>query len=192
MTDELLRYLGVDEVEIVQPENEEVGNVSISDPSTYHFFSCAEFAKNEDESLSLVKEKILSGNILSNVIVEKAGSPQQMPCQPTKNETKIQIQISQPNLQQIELMTPVDGWLMQSFVWYPGWNVYLNEKQVPMELMDYLFRGIKVSAGKNTIQFKYEPASIKMGSWTSLISIFGTMAGFMYLSRRRKVDVNEK
>ncbi len=191
VSDELLGYLGVDEMEIIKPNTGEVGSLSIVNPSLYHFFTCSEYAQNENKSLAMVKEKILVGKINSKVIIEKADLPEEEGCPPIESDAEIRIQVNKSNSQQIEMVSSSGGWLMQSQVWYPGWHAYLNGSQVPLERMDYLFRGITVPAGRNTIQFIYDPSSIRIGAWISGISILGTMIGLVYLGRRRKVDDSE-
>lgn len=61
-----------------------------------------------------------------------------------------------------------------SEVYYPkGWNAYLDNKRTEYCKVNYLLRGLSVPAGKHTIKFVFEPASVKKGrSIMFIASIF--------------------
>jgi uncharacterized membrane protein YfhO len=40
-----------------------------------------------------------------------------------------------------------------------GWHAYCDGKQVPILQTNHALRGVVVSPGKGTIEFRYEPAS---------------------------------
>ena len=47
--------------------------------------------------------------------------------------------------------------------WYPGWNGYLDGKQVPIVRANYILRGLEVPAGDSTVVFRFEPRSFTNG-----------------------------
>lgn len=51
-----------------------------------------------------------------------------------------------------------------------GWNVTINGKPADYFRANYVLRAMKVPAGNNKIEFKFEPTVIKTGSTVSLIS----------------------
>ncbi len=61
-----------------------------------------------------------------------------------------------------------------SEVYYPlGWNAYLDGNKVDYVNANYILRGLSVPAGKHTIRFVFEPASVKSGTTIMFIaSIF--------------------
>jgi hypothetical protein len=51
-----------------------------------------------------------------------------------------------------------------SEVYYPkGWNAYLDGKKTEYVNVNYILRGMSIPAGKHTIKFVFEPASVKSG-----------------------------
>jgi hypothetical protein len=52
-----------------------------------------------------------------------------------------------------------------SEVYYPkGWNAYIDGKPAVYCRVNYILRGLPVSAGKHSIKFVFEPASFKKGN----------------------------
>lgn len=63
-----------------------------------------------------------------------------------------------------------------SEMYYPqGWNAYIDNRPVPHFRVDYTLRALEVPAGKHTIEFKFEPEVVEIGSRITLASsiLFG-------------------
>ncbi|RDY61704.1 YfhO family protein [Flagellimonas nanhaiensis] len=62
-----------------------------------------------------------------------------------------------------------EGFVVFSEMHYPhGWNASIDGKPEPFYKVNYALRGIKVPAGKHTIEFKFEPEVIQTGSQVAL------------------------
>ncbi|MBK7560872.1 MAG: YfhO family protein [Chitinophagaceae bacterium] len=61
-----------------------------------------------------------------------------------------------------------------SEVYYPnGWNAYIDGKKTDYYNTNYILRGLSIPAGKHSIKFVFEPASVKKGKSVMFIaSIF--------------------
>ncbi|MEO7306355.1 MAG: YfhO family protein [Ferruginibacter sp.] len=64
-----------------------------------------------------------------------------------------------------------------SEIYYPhGWNVYIDGKKTAYCKTDYALRGLAIPAGKHTIDFIFDPPSVKTGEaisrYTHLFAIF--------------------
>ncbi len=50
---------------------------------------------------------------------------------------------------------------------YPGWQAYIDKKKTKHFRVNYLLRGLQIPKGKHLIEFKFEPAIVKIGKWVS-------------------------
>ena len=69
---------------------------------------------------------------------------------------------------------------------YPGWKATVAGKDVPIERVDYLFRGVQVGPGEHTVVFRYEPLSWRIGWIVSLVSLAGLVLAFVIGVRRQR------
>ena len=82
-----------------------------------------------------------------------------------------------------------------SEVYYPvGWNAYIDGKKTGYCNTNYILRGLSVPAGKHSIKFVFEPASVKKGKTimfigSIFIALFFLGGSFMAWKESRK---NEK
>ncbi len=69
-------------------------------------------------------------------------------------------------------------------VQYPGWRAYVNGSRADILTVDGVFRGVCVPAGDSTVEFRYQPASFRLGAAVTLACLGGlVILGF--LARRR-------
>lgn len=82
-----------------------------------------------------------------------------------------------------------------SEIYYPkGWNAYVNGKKTPYYNVNYILRGMPLPAGKHTIQFIFEPESVKSGNRIMFISsglitlvlLGGLFMGFRQIRRSQQ------
>ncbi|NQV14936.1 hypothetical protein HQ531_05705 [bacterium] len=98
------------------------------------------------------------------------------------------------SLQSMTLQTENEdeGFLVVSEVFYPGgWNAYLDGESVSeIYLTNELIRGMVIPAGKHEINFRYEPASVKIGFWITILSVLivlGLSAFIIYRNRMSSI-----
>lgn len=60
-----------------------------------------------------------------------------------------------------EMKTP--GLVVLADLWDTGWKAYLDGRQVPILRTDHALRGVVAPAGTSAIEFRYEPASLRLG-----------------------------
>jgi hypothetical protein len=90
----------------------------------------------------------------------------------------------------IEVSSKQPVFLILGEAWYPGWKAFLQSdrqsNEVPIERTNRVFRGVRVSGGKTTVEFRYEPRSFYLGAWISGLSwlLLAFLALFAWARRR--------
>lgn len=72
-----------------------------------------------------------------------------------------------------------------SDVFYPGWKARVDGREVPIERVDYLLRGVPVPAGAHRIELRYRPWTFTAGWIVSLVTLLGLTAAVVRGRRRR-------
>jgi hypothetical protein len=75
--------------------------------------------------------------------------------------------------------------LVLTDVHYPGWKASVDGRDVPVERVDYLLRGVSVPAGRHTVELRYEPWTWRVGWLTSLAGLIAILALLVAGLRRR-------
>ncbi len=78
-------------------------------------------------------------------------------------------------------------------MYYPnGWNAYIDGKLQDHFEVNYVLRALKIPEGKHTIEFKFEPKVVQMGSKITLAStillglVFIGGVGFTFWKARKE------
>ncbi|MBC7873180.1 MAG: YfhO family protein, partial [Ferruginibacter sp.] len=83
-----------------------------------------------------------------------------------------------------------------SEVYYPvGWNAYLDGKKTDYANVNYILRGLSLPAGKHSIKFVFEPASVKKGvsiMFVASIIILLVFAGGLFMHFRREMQSGDR
>lgn len=80
----------------------------------------------------------------------------------------IRIKSYRPHKIILDIRTEHNSLLFASEIWYPGWKARLNNREVPILLTNYLFRGVEIPAGNHRLTFYYSSALFDLGKWISL------------------------
>jgi hypothetical protein len=70
--------------------------------------------------------------------------------------------------------------------WYPGWKAKVDGRDVDLQRVDYLLRGVRVPAGAHRVEFRYEPASWRVGWIVSLLALIAILAAAAVGWRQRR------
>jgi len=82
-----------------------------------------------------------------------------------------------------------DGYLVLSDSWYPGWRAVVDGAEVPIERANLMFRAVFLPAGEHTVEFRFEPTSVRRGMLVSAASLAVTVVLVVGLGlwRRRRM-----
>jgi hypothetical protein len=76
--------------------------------------------------------------------------------------------------------------LVLTDVHFPGWEATVDGREVPIERVDYLLRGVRVPAGRHRVEFRYRPASFTVGWVVSLLALAAIAAAALTGWRNRR------
>ncbi len=78
--------------------------------------------------------------------------------------------------------------LVLTDVYYPGWTVTVDGHPAPIDRVDYLLRGVPLTAGTHRIVFSYEPASFTAGWIISALAVIAILSALVVgiIARRRR------
>lgn len=108
---------------------------------------------------------------------ELAGLPQA--------EDAVEIVRYSPNEIELEAITPTEGYLVLSEVYYPGWNAFVDGKEEGMLRADFAFRALYLQPGSHRVRLVFDPLSWRVGLGISLATWLGLAAwGALWLRGR--------
>ena len=71
--------------------------------------------------------------------------------------------------------TSAPGLVVFSEIYAKGWHAYVDGKQVDVLQTNHALRGVPVEAGTHKIELRYEPRSLQIGLWITVITAFGML-----------------
>ncbi|MFQ5681777.1 MAG: YfhO family protein [Candidatus Binatia bacterium] len=83
------------------------------------------------------------------------------------------------------------GILVLADSYYPGWRVYVDEKEERILRANFFFRGIPLSAGEHLVEFRYQPSSFILGLIISLVTLGGVVICTLVLCLIRKKGIRD-
>lgn len=100
----------------------------------------------------------------------------------------------EPNKLEYNVDSKTGGAVVFSEIYYPGWQAFIDGKEVEHGRADYILRAMNVPAGNHTITFTFDPKSIHVTETIAFvaISLLGVMIlgyiSFIIFKRVRKKD----
>jgi uncharacterized membrane protein YfhO len=103
-------------------------------------------------------------------------------------EASVTVESEQPGRIVFRSITPVDGWLVFSDVWYPGWRAYVDGESVHLLRANYLFRAIPLKEGEHRVIMVYRPVTFWLGLAISML--FCLLLGILVTRYRMRQEGN--
>jgi len=85
-----------------------------------------------------------------------------------------------PNRIELRTDSKQHTFLVLSELFYPGWNAYIDKKEVPILRADYLLRALSLAPGKHDVVFVYRPLTFFIGAIISIITVVFSILFIIY------------
>ncbi len=137
------------------------------DPQRVRWVSRAVLAPSYEQAFDMVMDEDFDPH--ETVVLEWAFATEDA----DKNEwgSAAIVETDNPNQVTIRSSAPVEGWVVLSDTWFPGWKASIDEVQTEIYRADFLFRAVRVPAGEHQIRFEYRPTSVRIGFYLSLLAV---------------------
>ncbi len=86
----------------------------------------------------------------------------------------------------LEVDTSIEGFLVLSEIYYPGWNAYVDGTSTEIFRTDYNLRGFFVPKGAHEVDVRFEPSSYANGRMITLASLIVCFGGIGISMRKKK------
>lgn len=67
--------------------------------------------------------------------------------------------------------------------WYPGWEVTVNGRPAILRRANGVFRAVEIPAGQADVEFRFRPASLRIGAWLTALGLLVSV-GLLWRGRR--------
>jgi hypothetical protein len=99
---------------------------------------------------------------------------------------KVEVVRYESDLVEIELSSPVEGYLVLSDPYYPGWRAAVDGVPEPILKADYAFRAVEVPAGDHRVTMAFRPDAWRVGLAISVVTVLALVVfAAVSLLRRR-------
>jgi hypothetical protein len=85
------------------------------------------------------------------------------------------------NYIKVEIKSKNTAVLILSDIYYPCWNVYVDDKPTKIFRVDYLLRGLVIPKGQHTVEFKLHSSSLNWGFAVSALALILLIGGYAAL-----------
>ena len=145
---------------------------------------------NDEEALKILKNKsidILKTVMISSyeIDVNKDYHPKEkLNISEIENSTNPVITSYSNNKVEVEITCSESGYLVLHDIYYPGWEVYVNNYKKTLLRAQYVFRAVHLEKGSNSIVFKYSPKPLKWGIIVSIATLILVILLFILGKKR--------
>lgn len=136
-------------------------------------------------------ESMKTTDFSSQALVLENSFPEEIPLKYQQDSlTTINLVEEAPDHLVYQVQADSEQFIVFSEMYYPqGWRATVNGLQTPIVNVNYVLRGLKVPAGNSTVEFRFEPEVVVLGTairWGSLILFLLLLGAFYFVQSRSK------
>ena len=112
-------------------------------------------------------------NVLPRAFILPENPKSQLPNPNETLQTVGKTIITNYEAERIVIKTESDrgGYLILTDTFYPGWVAIVDSQTIEITPAFGLFRSIELPSGSHTVEFRFEPVSLKAGAMISVVSL---------------------
>jgi uncharacterized membrane protein YfhO len=92
---------------------------------------------------------------------------------------------TKPERVKLEVDTSAPGWVVLMDTPYPGWRAWVDGKPAPLHVANAVGRAVRMEAGQRQIEMRFQPTTVRVGLFLSLLTTAGLFALTLTNLRRR-------
>jgi len=143
-----------------------------------------QIADDDKTALALLQDPVFDPAV--NVVLAAETSPPELPSgRQAVGDDTVSIARYEPEQVVVEANLSNAGYLVLSDTYYPGWRVKVNGAEGHIHRANLSFRAVYLPAGQHTVEFWFEPNSLRVGACVSALMVVTTMLGLVALKGRR-------
>jgi hypothetical protein len=96
--------------------------------------------------------------------------------QPPKESESVKVSYPSPQRATLDVTLESPGLVVLCDVYYPGWQLTIDQEPAPIYRVNVLMRGAIVSAGKHRLEYSFAPRSFQAGLVGSVLGILAWLA----------------
>ena len=148
----------------ILPNGQNGGTVSILNPYAYGnawFVNQIKYANNANEEIEALNDILPTETAVADARFKDILGETDGETAGTSYGASIRLTEYQPNRLVYETNNAAEGIAVFSEIYYPdGWVVTIDGNPSELARVDYILRGMRIPAGKHTIEMRFDPASL--------------------------------
>jgi uncharacterized membrane protein YfhO len=125
----------------------------------------------DDAAQSLMRVTNDDFDFRHGVVLEEAPPDWVEPTDVPTRAAAVHITHYEPNRVEMMVETAVNGLLVLTDTYAPGWTVLVNGRDTPLYIANHAFRALVVPSGIHRVEFVYKPAAFRVGAAVSLLTM---------------------
>ncbi|HSP95686.1 MAG TPA: YfhO family protein [Candidatus Dormibacteraeota bacterium] len=101
------------------------------------------------------------------------------------DDAAVDFSVDEPEHVVLRVRAPARGFVHLADQHFPGWEATVNGAPAPILRASYLFRAVEVPAGESVVEFRYRPASLRIGAAISATTVLALIAAALWSRRTR-------
>lgn len=101
--------------------------------------------------------------------------------------TPAELREQKPERVDVRVDAPADGYLVVMDTFFPGWKATVDGQPVEIRPANWMGRAVPITRGSHQVEFRFQPASVRVGLFVTLAALAGCLTGGVASKRSRPI-----